>query len=325
MKNILVLGGAGYIGSHTVKNLLRKGYNPIVVDNLENGYRQAILSDIFYEADIGDKTAICSILKKYDIDVVLHFAAYISVSESVENPAKYYDNNLIKTINLLDCMVENNVKNIVFSSSCAIYGNPQYVPVDEQHPACPINPYGNSKLMIEKILEDYDKAYNVKSICLRYFNVAGADKDGLLCQKNGMSLISLLLQRASGGGHCEPFEIFGNDYNTPDGTCIRDYIHVEDLADAHVLAIDKLLSEEKSHKINLGTGNGFSVKEIINSVERVTGKNIPVCISPRRKGDCEEIYALNDYAKLVLGWSPKYTNIDDIIASAYNVMQNPPF
>lgn len=325
MKNILVLGGAGYIGSHTVKKLLIKGYNPIVIDNLILGHKAAVLAKEFYQIDIGNKIELNSIFKKHKIDAVIHFAAFAAVGESVKNPQKYYQNNLINTINVLDCMLENNVKNIVFSSTCATYGNPQYSPLDEQHPQNPINPYGWTKFMIEKVMENYDKAYGLKSICLRYFNAAGADKDGQLMEKHNPEthLIPIVLETAL--GKREFINVFGNDYNTPDGTCIRDYIHVEDLADAHILAIEKLFAENKSYRLNLGTGIGTSVNEIIQSAQRVTGKEIPVLYTERREGDPPQLIASNTLAQEILYWFPKYTSIDDIINSAYKVMLNPPF
>ena len=325
MKNILVLGGAGYIGSHTVKRLLIKGYNPIVVDNLIYGHKEAVLARDFYQIDIGDRLALNSVFKKYKIDAVVHFAAFAYVGESVKSPQKYYQNNLINTINVLDCMLENNVKNIVFSSTCATYGNPQYSPLDEKHPQNPINPYGWTKFMVEKVMEDYEHAYGLKSICLRYFNAAGADKDGELCEKHNPEthLIPLVLQVAL--GEREYISVFGNDYDTPDGTCIRDYIHVEDLAEAHILAIEKLISEGKSYRINLGTGIGTSVNEIIEAAKRVSGKEIPVLYVDRREGDPPKLVASNAYAQDVLYWVPQYTNIDDIVRSAYKVMLNPPF
>ncbi len=325
MKNILVLGGAGYIGSHTVKKLLIKGYNPIVIDNLILGHKAAVLAKEFYQIDIGNKIELNSIFKKHKIDAVIHFAAFAAVGESVKNPQKYYQNNLINTINVLDCMLENNVKNIVFSSTCATYGNPQYSPLDEQHPQNPINPYGWTKFMIEKVMENYDKAYGLKSICLRYFNAAGADKDGQLMEKHNPEthLIPIVLETAL--GKREFINVFGNDYNTPDGTCIRDYIHVEDLADAHILAIEKLFAENKSYRLNLGTGIGTSVNEIIQSAQRVTGKEIPVLYTDRREGDPPQLIASNTLAQEILYWFPKYTSIDDIINSAYKVMLNPPF
>ena len=325
MKNILVLGGAGYIGSHTVKRLLIKGYNPIVVDNLIYGHKEAVLARDFYQIDIGDRLALNSVFKKYKIDAVVHFAAFAYVGESVKSPQKYYQNNLINTINVLDCMLENNVKNIVFSSTCATYGNPQYSPLDEKHPQNPINPYGWTKFMVEKVMEDYEHAYGLKSICLRYFNAAGADKDGELYEKHNPEthLIPLVLQVAL--GEREYISVFGNDYDTPDGTCIRDYIHVEDLAEAHILAIEKLVSEGKSYRINLGTGIGTSVNEIIEAAKRVSGKEIPVLYVERREGDPPKLVASNAYAQDVLYWVPQYTNIDDIVRSAYKVMLNPPF
>lgn len=325
MKNIIVLGGAGYIGSHTVKNLIKNGYNPIVVDNLVYGHREAVFTDRFYNVDIGDKAALSAVFRESEIDAVIHFAGYAYVGESVVNPQKYYKNNVVNTVNVLECMLENNVKNIVFSSSCTTYGNQPVDLIDESCVQMPINPYGWSKYMVERILDDYDRAYGVKSICLRYFNAAGADKDGELMEKHipEPHLIPALIETAM--GKRESVTVFGTDYDTPDGTCIRDYTHVEDLARAHVLALEKLFEKQKSYKVNLGTGVGTSIKDLILSVERVTGNKIPVVYAQRREGDPAKLVSSNKFAYELLGWKPEYTNIDDIVKSAYKVFLNPPF
>lgn len=324
MKTILVAGGAGYIGSHTVKYLLKNNYNVVVVDNLVYGHKEAILTPNFELADLADKQALDKIFKKYKIDAVIHFAAYTYVGESVIEPQKYYWNNVVNTLNLLDAMIENNVKNIVFSSTCATYGNPQYMPLDEKHPQLPINPYGKTKLMMEQIMADYDKAYGLKYAALRYFNAAGADAENQLGELHEPEthLIPLVLKAIK--GEIPEITVFGTDYDTPDGTCIRDYIHVEDLADAHMLALEKLFEGPSLH-LNLGTGVGTSVKEIIEAAEKVTGKKVPVKYGERRAGDPSKLYATNKKAKEVLDWAPKYTNIEDIIQSAWAWEQNKNF
>lgn len=325
MKTILVAGGAGYIGSHTVKHLLKNGYNVVVVDNLIYGHKEAILAQNFEQVDLCDKKALDSVFKKYKIDAVMHFAAYTYVGESVSHPQKYYHNNVVNTLNLLDVMIENDVKNIVFSSTCATYGNPEYTPIDEKHIQNPINPYGKTKLMMEMIMEDYDKAYGLKYVSLRYFNAAGCDADGELGESHDPEthLIPLVLKAIK--GERANITVFGTDYDTPDGTCIRDYIHVEDLADAHKLAVEKLFADNISHRINLGTGIGTSVKEIIDAAEKVTGQKVPVVYGERRQGDPAKLYAANSLSKEILGWEPKYTDIKDLIKTAWAWEQNKKF
>lgn len=324
-KTILVAGGAGYIGSHTVKYLLNNNYNVVVVDNLVYGHKEAVLTSNFEQIDIGDKPALDMVFKKYKIDAVIHFAAYTYVGESATQPQKYYWNNVVNTLNLLDAMLENNVKNIVFSSTCATYGNPQYTPIDEKHPQSPINVYGRTKLMMEQIMADYDAAYGLKYAALRYFNAAGADAQGELGESHDPEthLIPLVLQAIK--GERANITVFGTDYETPDGTCIRDYIHVEDLASAHMLAVEKLFEGKQSLQINLGTGIGNSVKEIIAAAEEITGKKVPVLYGERRIGDPAVLYAANEKAKEVLNWTPKYTNIKEIIQTAWAWEQNKKF
>lgn len=317
VKKILVVGGAGYIGSHMVKQLLRLGYEVVVLDNLENGHRDAVIGGEFVLGDIADSNLLDSIFSDHQIDGVMHFASYIQVGESVVEPAKYYRNNVSNTLNLLEAMVQHELKVFVFSSTAAVFGEPQYIPIDEKHPQSPINPYGKSKLMVEQVLEDFDRAYGLKSICLRYFNAAGADPDGLLGERHDPEthLIPLILQVAS--GRRKSIEVFGDDYETKDGTCIRDYIHVNDICQAHVLALQKLFDDGASARYNLGNGTGFSVKEVIQSVRRTTTKPISVKDSPRRDGDPAQLVADSNAAISELGWKPEYVDLDTIVAHAW--------
>lgn len=320
MKNILVVGGAGYIGSHTVKHLQGEGYRCVVFDNLVYGHRESIDTPYFVQGDLSDKLAIQQVFEQYDIDAVVHFAAYAYVGESVTEPQKYYFNNVVGTLNLLQVMLENNVKKIVFSSTCATYGEPQYTPIDEKHPQQPINPYGTTKLIIEKTLADYHKAYGLKYIALRYFNAAGASSDSSIGESHEPEthLIPLVLKAIKGEN--QHIKVFGTDYDTKDGTCIRDYIHVEDLASAHRLALENL--DHYSGYLNLGTGIGTSVKDIIEAAEFVSGKKCPVEFAPRREGDPAKLYAANAKAVEVLGWKPQFINIRDIIQTAWNWENN---
>lgn len=324
-RTILVAGGAGYIGSHTVKYLLKNKYKVITLDNLVYGHKEAVLTENFEQVDLADKESLDKVFKKYKIDAVIHFAAFAYVGESVTNPKKYYMNNVVNTLNLLDVMIENNVKNIVFSSTCATYGNPEYTPLDEKHQQKPINPYGKTKLMIEQIMEDYETAYGLKYIALRYFNAAGCDVDGELGESHNPEthLIPLVLKAIK--GEISQISVFGTDYDTQDGTCIRDYIHVEDLADAHMLAVEKLFKDKESYCINLGTGIGTSVKEIIKAAEDVTGKKVPLVYGERRPGDPPKLFASNKKAKEVLSWNPKYNDIHEIIKTAWNWELNKKF
>lgn len=323
MQNILVMGGAGYIGSHTVKHLMKNGYNCIVADNLVYGHEEAVLTPNFEKADLLNKESLDKVFTKYKIDAVVHFAAYTYVGESVENPQKYFENNVVGTLNLLEAMLKHGVKKIVFSSTCATYGNPEYMPLDEKHGQKPINAYGRTKFFIEQIFNDYEKAYGLKHIALRYFNAAGCSPDGEIGESHNPEthLIPLVLKAIK--GERQSIKVFGSDYDTSDGTCIRDYIHVEDLAEAHKLALEKL--DEFSGCINLGTGIGTSVKEIINAAEKVTGLKCPVEYVERRAGDPAKLYASNDYALKILGWKPKYTKIEDIIRTAWGWEQKRKF
>lgn len=317
MKTILVTGGAGYIGSHCCKSLKLNGFEPVVVDNLIYGHRNAVQWGEFIHSDIGDINRIETIFKSRKIDAVMHFSAFAYVGESVVSPDKYYLNNLCSTINLLNCMTRNNVKHFIFSSTCATYGDPEYIPIDESHPQCPINPYGKSKLMVEQVLGDYNQAYGLNYTCLRYFNAAGADLDGEIGERHDPEthLIPLIFDAAI--EKRPSIRVFGTDYPTTDGTCIRDYIHVADLANAHVLALERLLSGGGSDCFNLGTGVGQSVLEVIDCAKRITSKKISVDFTSRRPGDPPELVAANKKAVSGLCWSPRYGSIEDIIASAW--------
>lgn len=316
-KTILVVGGAGYIGSHMVKMLLASGYRVVTLDNLCGGYRDAVLGGDFVFGDLADSNGLDRLLAGYQFDGVMHFASFIQVGESVQKPGKYYQNNLAATLNLLDAMVAHQVKTFIFSSTAAIFGEPQYVPLDEQHPKQPINPYGSSKWMIEQILADYDHAYGLKSICLRYFNAAGADPDGQLGERHNPEthLIPLVLQAAS--RRRESMTVYGQDYETPDGTCIRDYIHINDLCQAHLLALEQLLNGSESAAYNLGNGAGFSVKQVIDIAEEITGQRIPIVTGERRAGDPARLVADSKLAQTRLGWQPQYADLATIITHAW--------
>lgn len=319
---ILITGGAGYIGSHCVINFLNAGYEVVIFDNLENGHIETVhqLEKIgkvhFIQGDLRNSEEINNVFKTYDIDTVIHFAGYIEVAESVKNPSKYYRNNIIGSLNLFDAMVENNVKRIVFSSTCAVYGEPKYTPLDEKHPKAPINAYGKTKFMIEEILEDYDRAYGLKSIRLRYFNVAGADSQSRVGEwhEPETHLIPNILKSIFEKGRT--FKIFGTDYDTFDGTCVRDYVNVEDMGEAHRLAYLYLKENNKSDVFNIGTEQGNSVKEVFQTTESVTGKKIDVAMEPRRDGDAAMLFANASKAKEVLNWQGTRT-LEDSIKTAY--------
>ena len=319
---ILITGGAGYIGSHCTLEMQRKGFECVVLDNLSEGHKEALQTDKFCRADLANIDSVREVFKKYPVDAVIHFAASCYVGESAINPQKYYRNNVVNTLNLLEVMLENDVKKIVFSSTCATYGNPQYTPIDETHPQNPINVYGKTKLMIETILNDYDNAYGLKYMALRYFNASGADNEVNIGESHDPEthLIPLVLEVAA--GRRELIKLFGDDYDTPDGTCIRDYIHVNDLSNAHRLAMEKLLNGAGSNFYNLGTGKGASVKEIIDVSEKITGKSIKREVAQRRPGDPPVLFADNKKAQLELGWKPEYNKVDDIITTAWYWEQN---
>ena len=293
------------------------GYQVIVLDNLSSGYEDAVIGATFIQGDIHDSEKLDQVFKKYNIDIVMHFAAHIDVAESVRDPFKYYRNNVVGTQTLLERMVSNNVSNFIFSSTAAIFGEPQYVPIDEAHSKQPINPYGHSKLMVEQMLESYDQAYGLKSVCLRYFNAAGADPKTRIGERHDPEthLIPLVLQAAS--GRRESISIFGNDYDTDDGTCVRDYIHIVDLCNAHLLSAELLLREKHSQRFNLGNGNGYSVKKLIDVAEDITAKSIKTLQAARREGDPAKLVADAVLAKKILEWEPKYPNLEEIIEHAW--------
>ena len=319
---LLVVGGAGYIGSHMVKQLQSKGHEPFVLDNLTTGFRDLARFGELIVGDIQDVNFLESLFRQHSFDGVLHFAANSQVGESVVNPSKYYQNNVAGTLNLLDVMVRHDVKSFIFSSTAATFGNPEYVPIDEKHSQNPINPYGASKLMVERILQDYASAYGVNSVCLRYFNACGADPEGDLgeCHDPETHLIPLILQAAS--GRRNSISVYGRDYDTPDGTCIRDYTHIEDLCSAHGLALTAL-SDNKltgANAFNLGNGTGFSVQQVIDAVVSVVsqeGFDLVVDEGPRRAGDPAVLVADASQARDVLGWQPVYPEISTIIRHAW--------
>ncbi|MGA2675291.1 MAG: UDP-glucose 4-epimerase GalE [Methanobacterium sp.] len=318
---ILIVGGAGYIGSHVNKMLNLHGFETVVFDNLSYGHRDFVKWGVFEEGDLGEMADIRRVFQKYPITAVMQFAAFTYVGESVEDPQKYYLNNLRNTLNLLEVMLEENVKYFVFSSTCATYGDPVEIPITEDHPQNPINPYGKGKYMVEQVLEDYSKAYNLRYASLRYFNAAGADPDveiGELHQPE-THLIPLILDVAL--GNREDIKIFGTDYSTADGTCIRDYIHVLDLADAHIKALERLQNGGKSDVFNLGNGQGFSVREVIDTVEKVTGKKIKASEVGRRPGDPPVLVGSALKARKLLGWQPKYDDLSLIIDTAWRWQQ----
>ena len=319
-QKILVTGGAGYIGSHAVFALQQKNYDVIVLDNLVNGHRhvaEKVLDAKLIVGDINDRALLDSIFAQHEIAAVMHFAAYAYVGESVNNPAKYYRNNVTGTLVLLEAMLAAGVEKLVFSSTCATYGIPQRVPIMETDPQEPINPYGASKLAVERILQDFDAAYGLKSVILRYFNAAGAEPSGLLGEDHEPEphLIPLVLYTAL--GLRKSISIFGSDYDTPDGTCVRDYIHVMDLIQAHLLGLDYLLSDRESNIFNLGNGDGFSVRQVIEVARQVTGKDIAAIECPRRAGDPAILVGSGAKATEVLGWQPQYSNLEQIIAHAW--------
>ncbi|HEU0253528.1 MAG TPA: UDP-glucose 4-epimerase GalE [Pyrinomonadaceae bacterium] len=313
---ILITGGAGYIGSVTAELLRARGERVVVLDNLSRGHRDAVAAEVpFYEGDIGDRALVMRVVREHDVDACIHFAAFAYVGESVNAPALYYENNVEQGIRLLGALVEAGVRQIVFSSTCATYGEPQRIPIDEQHPQLPTNPYGWSKLFVERILGDYDRGYGLKFVALRYFNAAGATLERGERHDPETHLIPLVLKAAH--GESDRITVFGNDYATKDGTCVRDYIHVSDLAHAHALSLDYLRSGNSSTAINLGNGKGYSVLEVVEAARAVTGREIAVELQERRAGDPSHLVADASKASAVLGWKPQHPELAEIISSAW--------
>ena len=321
---VLVVGGAGYIGSHMVNALSKKDCKVVVLDDLSGGHRDAVRNADLVVGSLAERERLDRLLGAHKFDAVMHFASFIEVGRSVLDPAAYYRNNLVNTLNLLEAMMANDVRRFVFSSTAAIFGEPESSPIDEQHRKAPINPYGQSKLMVEQILSDYAKAYGLESICLRYFNAAGADAQAGLGERHDPEthLIPLVLQTAA--GRREAISIFGTDYDTPDGTCIRDYVHVMDLCDAHWLALQRLMAGKGSGRYNLGNGLGYSVQQVIDTARAVTGREIAVRREPRRPGDPARLVADSALARNELGWNPQRAELERIIAHAWAWEQQRP-
>jgi UDP-glucose-4-epimerase GalE len=316
-ESVLIAGGAGYIGSHAAKLLHQRGYHPVVLDNLVYGHRWAARWGTFVEADLNDRETVREVLLAHRIRAVMHFAAYTYVGESVRDPAKYYRNNVANTLTLLETMAEVESEHFIFSSTCATYGEPLEIPITEDHPQSPINPYGRTKLVVEGMLRDFETAYGIRHTNLRYFNAAGADPDGEIGEDHDPEthLIPLVLEVAL--GQRPHIAVFGTDYPTPDGTCIRDYIHVTDLANAHVLALEHLLSGGESRSYNLGNGAGHSVRQVIDEARRITGSPIPVVEARRRWGDPAQLVGSAEKLRRDLGWKPEYADLDQILETAW--------
>jgi UDP-glucose-4-epimerase GalE len=314
---IAVTGGAGYIGSHTVLELLDRGYEVIVIDDLSHGYRHNVPPGLLREITLGDTAAVEAALTEKPVGAVIHFAAFISVGESMQHPEAYFQNNTCASLSLFTAMLRAGIKKLVFSSTAAVYGMPQSVPIKEEFPYAAVNVYGESKVFVEKILDWFDLIHQLKSVCLRYFNASGADPRGRRGEEHQPEthLIPLLFRAIETG---KPIKVFGADYPTPDGTCIRDYIHVTDLAQAHIFAVEHLIAGGASEKFNAGTGKGFSVKHMIESVEKVTGQKVPYEIGPRRDGDPPELVADSSKLQRVLGWKPRFAQLDEIVQTAWN-------
>jgi UDP-glucose 4-epimerase len=317
MTNILVAGGAGYIGSHTCLDLFNKGFTPIVYDNLSNGHAEFVKWGPFEVGDIRDRNRLDDVLRKYKPEAIIHFAAAIEVADSIKNPVAYYDNNVSGTISLLRAAQTAGIDKIVFSSTCATYGIPSSIPMDESHAQAPINPYGRSKLIVEQILKDLDLYHGFRSFILRYFNAAGADPEGRIGEWHSPETHAIPIAIETALGRRPHFEVLGTDYDTRDGSCVRDFVHVLDLADAHTGAIEHLLNHGTSHALNLGTGTGTTVKELLKSVQQITGKDFQIKYGPRRNGDSPALVADNALAKRTLGWSPRH-DLKSIIGTAWN-------
>jgi len=315
-RRILVTGGAGYIGSHTVRVLLERGYDVAVVDNLSKGYRQNVPARRLYEIELADTSALTGLMRQLNTEAVVHFAAFIAVGESMVEPERYFVNNVSGSLSLLSAMQAAGVKHIVFSSTAAVYGSPDAVPILETSPIQALNPYGESKVMVETLLGWFDRIHHLTSVCLRYFNAAGGAPDGRLGEQHEPEthLIPLILRAVLSG---KPVTVFGQDYDTPDGTCIRDYIHVEDLAEAHVLALEYLLAGGRSDQFNVGTGTGHSVMEVIHAVEKITGQKVPYLMGTRRAGDPARLVASSDILRSTLGWQPRSSDLNTIVTHAW--------
>lgn len=323
VRTVLVTGGAGYIGSHAAKALSLAGYRVVVFDNLIAGHREAVKYGELVVGDITDVAAVADALARHDVSAVMHFAAYLDVGESVREPIKYYRNNVGGALSVLEAMAARSVTQFVFSSTCATYGDPIEMPIDENHPQRPINSYGETKLTVERALPHFARAHGFRSVALRYFNAAGADPDGDLGEDHApeIHLIPRAIEAATGG---RGLQVFGDDYPTPDGTCLRDYIHVTDLADAHVRALERLDTSSQPLAYNLGTGVPHSVRQIIDAVEQVTGRQVPWTLAPRRPGDPAALYARADRARTELGWVPRFPDIKSIVATAWKWHQAHP-
>ncbi len=323
MTPILVTGGAGYIGSQTCKALALAGYQPITLDNLVYGHRWAVRWGPLEVGDIADRAFLDRVIAQYRPEAVIHFAAYAYVGESTQHPGRYYRNNVAGTLTLLEAMRDHGIGQMVFSSTCATYGNPQRTPIDEDHPQHPINPYGATKLMVERMLGDFEAAHEMRWAALRYFNAAGADPDGEVGEAHDPEthLIPLAMQAVHGDTQ-QVLKVFGDDYPTPDGSCIRDYVHVSDLADAHLKSLDFLRNGGKSGAFNLGTGRGASVFEVIDCIERVAGRPVPIEIVARRAGDPPVLFADAEKARRVLGWTPRYPALTETIEHAWRWLQS---
>jgi UDP-glucose 4-epimerase len=319
-RRILVTGGAGYIGSHTVRILLQQGHDVAVVDDLSKGYRHNVPEDRLFRLNINETAALAEVMRQTRSEAVIHFAAFIAVGESMQQPEKYFANNVCGSLSLLKAMLETGVRHIVFSSTAAVYGNPHTTPIQEDFPIQPVSPYGESKVMVETLLRWFDTIHHVTSVSLRYFNAAGASPDGALGEEHEPEthLIPLVFRAVMTD---TPVTVFGTDYDSPDGTCIRDYVHVNDLAQAHILALDHLLSAGESDQFNVGTGTGHTVLEVIRAVEEVTGRKVPYKVGPRREGDAPSLVAASEKLRSRLNWKPQYPDLRTIVEHAWNFAQ----
>jgi UDP-arabinose 4-epimerase len=317
MRSVLVTGGAGYIGSHICKALAACGYTPVTYDNLVNGHRQSVKWGPFEHGDIGDRQRLDEVLTKYNPHAAIHVAGFAYVGESVSDPGKYYRNNTVGSLILLEALISHDIRRIIFSSSCATYGIPDSVPITEETVQKPINPYGMSKLVFEYMLKDFQVAHGLGWISLRYFNAAGADPETETGEDHDPETRIVPLVLAAADGLSGPVMVYGNDYDTPDGTCVRDYVHVSDLADAHIKALEALMAGEHSQALNLGTGTGHSVMEVINTAKSVTGRDVPFLLGPRREGDPAVLVADPSRANTILGWQPKHNTLDAIVTTAW--------